>query len=150
MANLWMVSFDWARLDQYLARPASELARELAAEFRKDGVDFRDGDHPLPPAEAGLTAFIQGLLDADDWYAGKSPRDSRAIDEFVHSLFHRQKPFMPLKLKPLGDGVMSEVLCLVRGDGQLDEDRNAARQSHFYIKSCELRSCPTLTERPVV
>ncbi len=137
MASVWMMSFDWTGLDRYLTRPASELARELAAQFRKDGVDFRNGDDPLPPDEAGLTAFIQGLLDADDWYAGKSPRDSRAIDEFVNFLFNRQKPFRPLKLKPLSDGVMAEVLCLACGNGRLDEDRNMARQRDFYIKSCE-------------
>jgi hypothetical protein len=137
MANVWMMSFDWDGLNELLASPATDLAERLALRLRKKEVPHSTGSSALPRTEAELVFFLQRLLGTKDCYAGKSPQEARAIDGFVDYLFHIEKPLKPLKLKPLSDGVLSEILDLATGRGELDDNRNTPRASNLPISRSE-------------
>jgi hypothetical protein len=134
MASVWMMSFDWDGFNEYLARPAAELAGRLARRIRQEKVPYSTGSSELPRAKSELVPFLQKLIEAEDWYAGKSPREARTIDGFVDYLFHHERPLKPLGLKPLSDGVISEVLEIATGRGELDDDRNSPRERQLIIR----------------
>jgi hypothetical protein len=146
MANVWMMSFDWDGLNEILARPATELARRLARGLRHKEVPHSTGAPALPRTEAELVPFLQTLLGTEDWYAGKSPREASVIDGFVDYLFHIEKPLKPLQLKPLSDGVLSEILDLATGRGELDDDWNTSRASNLPISRADATPVDDATE----
>lgn len=134
MAKVWMMSFDWDGLNDLLARPATELAGRLARRLRLKDVPYSTRAAALPQAESELVPILQMLLRTEDWYAGKSPREARALDGFIDYLFDHEKPPKSLKLKPLSDGVTFELLEIATGRGELDDDRNTSRSRDLYIK----------------
>jgi hypothetical protein len=137
MANVWMMSFDWDGLSAVLARPAAELAGRLARRRRRGEVPYSTQSSALPLAESDLVTFLQRLLAAKDWYAGKAPREARAIDGFVDYLFNHEGPLEPLQLRPLSDGVMFEILEIAKGHREVDDGRNTPRARDLYLRKAE-------------
>jgi hypothetical protein len=146
MACVWMMSFDWDGLNEVLALPATELAGRLARWREGDSVPLGAADSDLPRDVSGLTHFLQALLAAEDGYVGKSPREARAIDGIINDLFHHRPPLRPLKLKPLSDGVVWEILEIAKGARELDVTRNTPRSKYIYLKKVETPPETDLTE----
>lgn len=133
MPNVWMMSFDWGGFSEILATPAADLAGRLAEWLRRNPAL----ETPLPRDESGLVEFLRPLLAAEDWYAGKSPRESRAIDGFIDYLFDYQEPLKPMKFEPLNDGVTWGVLGIAKGTLEPHDAGNTPRSRQIYLKKVE-------------
>jgi hypothetical protein len=129
MPSVWMMSFDWNGLNEVLAPPAAELAGRLAR--------LEEDESGLPQDESELKRFLQTLLASEDWYAGKSPREARAVDAIIDDLFHHEPPPKRLNLKPLSDGVTWDILQIAKGAREPDDASNTAGSRQIYIKKVE-------------
>lgn len=136
MASIWMNSFDWDGFNRLVARPPDDLARRLARQVlglgERSGTEFS----AFPRIEADLIAALKALLPADDWYGGKTPAESRAVDGIVTLLFVQLRP-RRIRIEPLSDGVSWEVYSLATGEFVLDDNRNEPRNRSVFIKRVE-------------
>jgi hypothetical protein len=127
-----MQSFDWDGFNKLLTRPSSALVGRLVRCIRS----LACREHwvaALPQHESELTAYLRRLLPAGDWYGGKTPAEANAIDRIVDKLFDYENPLRPMKLEPLGNGVMNEIIELATGRFLLDEGRNTSRARALYV-----------------
>jgi hypothetical protein len=130
MPHVGINTFAWDELDRILAMPATELTGRLAPSLQRKDSTY------LPRAESELVAFLRSLLASEDWYAGRSPREAMAIDEFLDFVFTDKILSKGLKMKWLHEfrrGIQLEVFKLATGEWVVDDRTNKPRNKTLFI-----------------
>lgn len=146
MAHIFMNSFDWAGFNEVLARPSSEIASRLAKKIKKGDIPSSIEDYGMPRGEPEIAAFLDSFLKAVDWYGGKTPREAHLIDGVVYALFADKILAKPLKIRPMGMGINTEIVDIARGVMEINEDRAGPGDTYLYLKKTDLAAPPDVSE----